>query len=453
MNTTNSKSYKTMINDSDSIYRGKDKDKDKKGLFTQNKPIQARGPPNSLTIDLDIDNYSDDDLEKFFGLNKGYQVTDVETREKVMKDKLFQAIRGSGANGGNSGGLGSAPFDNVLAKKIIAFLNEAKEILIENFKENNIIVGGGGNSFVINKPESITNFIEPIKTFPEDYAYGVLNKLRKGTTNMTMSMNTLFRDTTGPSVPSDCCFTLSYTLKNVVSLKLSSIELPEKIYLLSNVLVNNVFFASDNGTGNQAVITIPEGCYDQNSLAVALANGLNTALSSTNYSASIDPVSGKTKIENSFNNFELTFVLSGTTSADLARTFGWILGFRQPYYREQTSYLSEALYGGDTLNYFYFVLDDYNLNYTSNLFAMFTNSYIDKNILAKIPYTNNNNNTNNALTYYDMNLNMLAPVRKYFGPVDIKKINIQLLNKYGQLVPLNLMDYSFTLEMEMAYDI
>lgn len=450
MNKNNNKSYKTMINDSDSIYR-------------ENSPIQdkarAGGLSNSLNLDLDIDNYSDDDLEKFFGLNKGYQVSDVETREKIMRNKLFQAIRGPGPGPGssssssNSGGLGDASFDKVLAKKIIGFLNEAKEILIENFKENNIIVGGGGNSFIISNPESITNFIEPINTYPEDYAYGVLNKLRQGTTNMTMSMNTLFRDTTGPSIPSDCCFTLSYTLKNVVSMKLSSIELPEKIYLLSNSLVNNVFFASDTGTGNQAIITIPEGCYEQNSLAIALTSALNSALLSSDYSATVDPVSGKTKIENASNSFELTFVLPGTTSSDLARTFGWILGFRQPYYREQTSYISEALYGGDTLNYFYFVLDDYNLNYTSNLFAMFANSYIDKNILAKIPYTNNNNNTNNALTYYDMNLNILAPVRKYFGPVDIKKINIQLLNKYGQVVPLNLMDYSFTLEMEMAYDI
>ena len=114
---------------------------------------------------------------------------------------------------------------------------------------------------------------------------------------------------------------------------------------------------------------------------------------------------------------------------------------------------SEALYGGDSLEYFYFVLDDFNLNYTSNLFAIFHNSYIDKNILAKVPYTNNNNNSNNALTYYDDSLSILSPKRQYFGPVDIKKISIQLLNKYGDIVPLNLMDYSFTLELEMAYDI
>ena len=87
------------------------------------------------------------------------------------------------------------------------------------------------------------------------------------------------------------------------------------------------------------------------------------------------------------------------------------------------------------------------------MFAIFNNSYIDKNILAKIPYTNNNNNVTNAMTYFEHNIDIISPKRKYFGPVDIKKMGVQLLNKFGDIVPLNLMDYSFTLEMEMAYDI
>ena len=395
---------------------------------------------------MDIDNYEDKELESFFGLNKGYSVSDVEVKERSMREKMIFAIR--------NGESGTVPGGSILAKQVIHFLNEAKEILIDNLKENPLIVGGGGNSFIIDKPqESITNFIQPVNTFNTDTAPGILNKLRRRTTAMTLAMNTLFRDPNGISIPSDCVFTLSYTLKNVVSMKLLSIELPEKIYLLSNILQNNVFFVSDTGTGNEAFIIIPEGCYDQMGLATAVENALNTGLGSTNYSVVIDPVSGKTKISNSLNNFQMTFIIPGLTSQTLSKTFGWILGFRQVHYQEELFFVSEALYGGDSLEYFYFVLDDFNLNYTSNLFAIFHNSYIDKNILAKVPYTNNNNNVTNSLTYYDDSLSILSPKRQYFGPVDIKKISIQLLNKYGDVVPLNLMDYSFTLELEMAYDI
>jgi hypothetical protein len=418
--------YKTMINDSASIYKN---------------------------LDLDIDNYSDEDLENFLGLKKGYLIKDIEIKEVEMREKLISGIKNSHShiNGHNGNGLS---FDKSLAKKIIEFLNETKEILIDNFKENPIIVGGGGNSFIIDKPqESITNFIQPINTFQSEIAPGILNKLRRGTTTVTMAMNTLFRDITGVSIPSDCAFTLSYTLKNVVSMKLLSIELPDKIYLLSNLLQNNVFFISDTGTGIQSLIIVPEGCYTQDSLAIALTALLNTTLNSSDYSLFIDPVSTRTIITNSLNNFELTFVVPGYTSQNMSKTLGWILGYRLPYYREQTQYVSESLYSGDALEYFYLVLDDYNMAYTSNLFAMFNDTYIDKNILAKIPYTNNNNNITNSLTYFDSNLNIISPKREYFGPVDIKKISIQLLNKYGDIVPLNLMDYSFTLEIEMSYDV
>jgi len=436
--TKNKESFKTMINDSDSIYQ--------KNIGKQS-PIQVKSNSNAIdNFDLNIDNYEDEELEAFFGLNKGYSVSDVQVKERTMREKMIFAIR----NGGDA----SIPGGSILAKQVVHFLNDAKEILISNLKENPRIVGGGGNSFIIDKPqESITNFIQPVNTFNTDTAPGILNQLRRRTTAMTLAMNTLFRDPNGISIPSDCVFTLSYTLKNVVSMKLLSIELPEKIYLLSNILQNNVFFVSDTGTGNEALIIIPEGCYDQVGLAQAVQNALNTALSSVNYSVVIDPVSGKTIIANSFNNFQMTFIIPGVNSQILSKTFGWILGFRQAHYQEELSFTSEALYGGDSLEYFYFVLDDFNMNYTSNLFAIFHNSYIDKNILAKVPYTNNNNNSNNALTYYDDNLTILSPKRQYFGPVDIKKISIQLLNKYGDVVPLNLMDYSFTLELEMAYDI
>jgi hypothetical protein len=79
---------------------------------------------------------------------------------------------------------------------------------------------------------------------------------------------------------------------------------------------------------------------------------------------------------------------------------------------------------------------------------MFRESYLEKNILAKIPYSN---------TSFKVLFNgadeVLSPKREYFGPIDIKKLGLQLLNKYGQVVHLNFMDFSFTLEVEVIYDI
>jgi hypothetical protein len=43
--------------------------------------------------------------------------------------------------------------------------------------------------------------------------------------------------------------------------------------------------------------------------------------------------------------------------------------------------------------------------------------------------------------------------RQYFGPVDILKLNIQLLDEYGRVIDMNNMDYSFCLTFVTVYDI
>jgi hypothetical protein len=98
----------------------------------------------------------------------------------------------------------------------------------------------------------------------------------------------------------------------------------------------------------------------------------------------------------------------------------------------------------------YFVLNDYNLSQSSNLIAIFNDSFIDKHILAKIPYSNTDINFQ---VLFDGKEDVISPRRQYFGPVDIRKMGMQLLDKYGDVINLNMMDFSFTLEIEMAYDI
>ena len=51
------------------------------------------------------------------------------------------------------------------------------------------------------------------------------------------------------------------------------------------------------------------------------------------------------------------------------------------------------------------------------------------------------------------NLNIVTTPREYFGPVNIKNINIQLLDEYGRVLDINNMDYSFCLTLITAYDI
>ena len=54
---------------------------------------------------------------------------------------------------------------------------------------------------------------------------------------------------------------------------------------------------------------------------------------------------------------------------------------------------------------------------------------------------------------FDSDADFIEKKREYFGPVNIQKLKIQLLNQYGEILNLNYMDFSFSLELEVAYDI
>ena len=128
--------------------------------------------------------------------------------------------------------------------------------------------------------------------------------------------------------------------------------------------------------------------------------------------------------------------------------FGWHLGFRLGIYEGNSTYVSEGLVNLNGPKYFYLVVDDYNNNVNNNFYSAFTSSILNKNILARISYPNGN-----FTDISENNLSLVTTARTYFGPVDIQKLNIQLLDEFGRIVDLNNMDYSFCLTMQSAYDI
>jgi hypothetical protein len=87
----------------------------------------------------------------------------------------------------------------------------------------------------------------------------------------------------------------------------------------------------------------------------------------------------------------------------------------------------------------------------NNFYGAFNSSILNKNILARIS-TNINTTTQNYMLE-QVNNQIVAPIREYFGPVNINNINIQLVDEFVRFVELNNMDYSFTLSLTSVYDI
>ena len=78
---------------------------------------------------------------------------------------------------------------------------------------------------------------------------------------------------------------------------------------------------------------------------------------------------------------------------------------------------------------------------------MFQKSYIGNNILAMIPLT-----SNSFHICFDNGSYFIEKKREYFGPVNLQRLKIELRNQYGELLDLNGMDFSFSLEVELGYD-
>jgi hypothetical protein len=150
--------------------------------------------------------------------------------------------------------------------------------------------------------------------------------------------------------------------------------------------------------------------------------------------------------------FSLNFLTDEYGNPDnqtpLPLKLGWLLGFRNGYYENNTTYIAEGLVNLDGPRYIYLVVDDFNNNVNDGFYGAFNSSILNKIILARISlqgavFSLQNQN----------NLSLITTPRQYFGPVDIQKLQIQLLDEYGRILNLNNMDYSFCLTFQTIYEL
>ena len=113
------------------------------------------------------------------------------------------------------------------------------------------------------------------------------------------------------------------------------------------------------------------------------------------------------------------------------------------YYQGNTPY-SDA-----ESDYMFLYVDDFVGNYNDNLSSILSdNNFFSKSLLARMKVSAN---------FYDVEfhenhlINILEKTRDYFGPVNIKKLHIKLINKFGDLVNLTNSNYSLTLQFEKLY--
>ena len=175
--------------------------------------------------------------------------------------------------------------------------------------------------------------------------------------------------------------------------------------------------------------------------------------------------------------FVVDFKIGSDPNRPLYKNMGWMMGFRKSQYTIDitNSYLdntygtyinyvyadtngaivfegylrSESSYGCMSDNYIFIEIDDFHNNFPTDTIISMNGqggSYLGKNIIARITLTSGANTIVD-----DTASDMIFKKREYFGPVKIEKLNIRLLNRFGDVLNINQNDFSFALELKQLY--
>ena len=170
--------------------------------------------------------------------------------------------------------------------------------------------------------------------------------------------------------------------------------------------------------------------------------------------------------KNSYTREPLGFSIDfNPNKCETEQSCGWILGFRQfinndTFYKtgiinyknecirdniKYIGYLEAITPFGDTDNtYNYIYVDDFVGNYKDSLNVFTEKSYLTRSILAKIQMDT---------SFFGIRYNgpMCNP-REYFGPVNIKKLHIKVLDKFNNIVDYKKSNFSITFKLEKLYN-
>lgn len=158
----------------------------------------------------------------------------------------------------------------------------------------------------------------------------------------------------------------------------------------------------------------------------------------------------------STEGYAIEFAVSENGSLNLSENIqlrlGWQLGFRLGRY-QAFSMLSEGVCMLSGPRYIFVAIEDGQKNTGNSFIAAYSQSSLDKNIMTRINAANLMDDVGVFKSASDPGLsNQLNRTREYFGPVNIDRLRISLLDEYGRELELNNMDWSMTLVFEHLYD-
>ena len=420
-----------------------------------------------MSFDLNINNYSRDELIHMFELPSNFDKNIVEIKESKLRESI----------------INNKNISREIQIETVNFILKAKNIILNNNLSENSdksLIKVLSNFYNANNGLKQTpladtnehmiqeNRSQPyLQSYPGDYFPGVINPIKKRTVKKILNIDSRFRDNYYSTSSTNYNIILPTNFNDVLEMQLLSIEIPQTYYNISKQYGNNFFTIIVDGIAQ--VVNIPEGNYDPTTITtiinhelVNLGGDFANVVFTCNYINFTTISTGTGQILVGFNGnqsqggnatLQLNFQADKSGLDDrftpLPLKFGWLLGFRNGIYINNVNYVSEGIFDFTGPRYFYLVIDDYNNSVINNFYGAFNSSVLNKNILARI--SSQVNLGRNILE--QNNIRNITPAREYMGPINLNNLTIQLLDEFGRIVNLNNMDFSFSLQLTMVYNI
>ena len=430
------------------------------------------------SLNLNSQSYTNGEIEKLLHLTRPYSINDIlQSKQRLIKQ------------------FGNTTLGNGKEREITDFI-DAIALRVQGDIDIHEVIQAG-NNFIIEQPDRIIGRHSKIengrmalesKSAPPGY----INPINVRTFTQAMSIDSRFRPNYFGTKSTNYDMVLPAIQKNVVSMRVSSIELPITYYAISLYNGNSTFLII-NATHKESgwLFTLPDGNYEQswakNSHAYYIETGMTEAIANTvpvtiNNDGSVDVnpsgtsltgldliytldhISGKSSFSapvGSFLNndgFIIRFNVDANgnknTSANLQMLLGWQLGFRKDeYLAEPTTGLSEGICLTCGPRYGFISIDDYQKNTGPSFVVAYGNSIMQDNIITRLNFAELQADDGVYQSSSDPGLStQLNRTREYFGPVDIQRLHISIYDEFGRIIDLNNMDWSLTLAFEILYN-
>ena len=433
-------------------------------------------------FDLDINNYTMEDLLQFFKLENTFTLEDIVKKEYELATEILS--------------VDNTRYNPKYKFDIINFIKSAKEVLTSHYHQLETVkeINKNIKKFVTSgQDERVGKIINPLSTHQAmentiipKYS---INGYDYDVTTSIYLFNTAARNDYFVTSTSNCVFDLPTKWKDVISISLSSASIPNVMYAFSDVTGSNQIYIEEDGTGLAGLVILPEGNYTPFKIPIppilpiteasfpdALELAINSTLGSGNrFKVDISLSTRKTRIYNTTNTFRMNLIMrkqsdkcspySSNIYVDYGpdyvpkkteiplysylQTMGFLMGYKETEYSGKDSYTSESVFTNTYSNYVFFVLEDHAGSQTaSNTYGVLGEAgLLEGSILAIIPL-----NSGLFATTFDNNSNFIFKKREYFGPVDISRITIRLVNQRGNLIDLQDTDWNFSFQVKTLYN-